>query len=161
MKPTLTTSLVCAAFAATTFALVAFAVSSNNEPAASDAPSADATDRAALVERGRYIVHGVGMCVDCHSPRNERGEFLEGKHLTGAPIPFAPTVPMPAWAAAAPRLAGLPAGYSEQDMIHFLTTGERPHGQPPARPPMPPYRMNRADAEAVVAYVHSLSAGTP
>ena len=34
-------------------------------------------------------------------------------------------------------------------------TGLAPNGQP-ARPPMPQYKMNRADAEAVVAYLESL-----
>jgi len=69
-----------------------------------------------------------------------------------------PTVPMP-WAGAAPRIAGLPAGYSHDDMVHFLMTGERPHGLPPPMPPMPAYRMNRDDAEATVAYVQSLPTG--
>jgi len=28
---------------------------------------------AAKVERGKYLVENVGMCGDCHTPRNERG----------------------------------------------------------------------------------------
>jgi hypothetical protein len=107
------------------------------------------------IAHGRYIVHGVGMCIDCHSPRNERGEFVEAQHLMGSALPFAPTVPMP-WANAAPGIAGFPAGYSEGDLINFLMTGQRPHGKPHAAPPMPEYRMSRADAEAVTAYLRSL-----
>lgn len=112
----------------------------------------------AQLKRGEYIVHGVGLCIDCHSPRAQDGSFLAGRHLTGSALPFAPTVPMPAWANAAPGIAGLPAGWDESAMVRFLTTGERPNNLPPTRPPMPPYRMNRADAEAVTAYIKSLPA---
>lgn len=114
-------------------------------------------DDSTLVERGRYLVNNAVLCIDCHSPRNERGEHIAGMDLTGAPIPFAPTVPMP-FALAAPSLAGLPVGYSEADLVNFLMTGERPNGTPPTMPPMPPYRLNREDAESVVAYIHSLPA---
>jgi mono/diheme cytochrome c family protein len=113
-------------------------------------------DDPARVERGRQLVHRVVLCIDCHSPRAENGEFIEDRHLTGSQLAFAATVPMP-WAPVAPPLAGLPAGYSEADLVHFLMTGERPHGMPAPRPPMPPYRLDQAEAEAVVAYVHSLA----
>lgn len=109
------------------------------------------------VERGRYLVTQLGLCTDCHSPHNERGEPVAGRHLTGAQIPFKPVVKMP-WATFAPPLAGLPEGFSEEQLAHFLMTGERPNGRPAALPPMPPYRMNRDDAEAVVAYLRSLPA---
>lgn len=110
-----------------------------------------------LVERGKYIVHGIGLCIDCHSPRDERGEFIESRHLTGAPLPFKPAVEMP-WMPAAPRIAGFPTGYTAEDLVQFLMTGQRPHGLPPPLPPMPPYRMNREDAEATVAYLRTLAA---
>lgn len=115
-------------------------------------PAAPTADRLA---RGHYLVFRTGLCIDCHSPRNEKGEHIESQHLMGAPIPFAPTVPMP-WVTAAPRLAGLPAGFTEEQFIHFLMTGERPEGRPPALPPMPPYRYDRDDAIAIAAYLRSL-----
>ncbi len=105
-------------------------------------------------ERGRYLVHQAGMCIDCHSPRDEKGQFLESKHLTGAPVGFKPTVEMP-WMPVSPPIAGLPAGFSEEAMIHFLMTGERPNGKP-TLPPMPPYRLNREDAEAITFYLRDL-----
>ena len=117
-------------------------------------PASVATD---IVARGRYLVMRSGLCIDCHSPRTEKGEFIESQHLTGAPIPFQPTVPMP-WVPAAPRLAGLPTGFTEADLVHFLMTGERPHGRPPALPPMPPYRFNREDAQAIAAFLRTLPA---
>jgi mono/diheme cytochrome c family protein len=107
------------------------------------------------LERGKYLVHQVGMCIDCHSPRDEKGAFIEARHLTGSPLPFAPTVPMP-WMPASPKIAGLPAGFTKADTVHFLMTGERPNGKPAPLPPMPPYRMNRDDAESVASYLQSL-----
>jgi len=111
-------------------------------------------ERAELVARGRYLADNVAGCADCHSPRNERGEFIKGQWLMGAPLAFAPTVPMPAWAAVAPPIAGLPA-MTEAQAIAFLQTGIRPDGSRP-RPPMPEFRFNEADATAVVAYLKSL-----
>lgn len=106
-----------------------------------------------LIERGRIFVHNTGMCTDCHSPRDEKGQFIEGKHLMGSVLTFAPTVPMP-WAPAAPMIAGL-EGYTNEQAVKFLMTGERPSGTPP-RPPMPAYRLQEDDARAVVAYLKSL-----
>lgn len=158
MNSKISPSLTAVAVAVTTFALVAFAEPAPATNRAARKPAL--VDSPALVSRGNYLVHQVGMCIDCHSPRGERGEFLEDKHLTGSALPFAPSVPMPAWAPAAPHIAGLPSGWSEDQMVHFLMTGERPNNLPPPMPPMPPYRMNKADAEAVAAYVHSLGNGS-
>jgi len=105
--------------------------------------------------RGRYIVEKVGLCADCHSPRNERGEFVMARWLQGAPLAFAPTVPMPAWAAAAPAIAGLPS-MSEAQAAEFLQHGTRPDGSQP-RPPMPEFRLSADDAAAVAAYLKSLA----
>jgi len=134
-------------------ASVSFLRAQTGPTPASPAPASDTVQ----VERGRYLVMSAGLCIDCHSPRNEKGEFIESQHLTGAPIMFLPTVPMP-WVPAAPRLAGLPAGFTESEVAQFLVTGERPHGRPPALPPMPPYRFNHEDAAAIAAYLHSLPA---
>ena len=132
--------------------VVALADSVGSSQSKTSAAGADA----ALLKRGEYLVHGIGLCADCHSPRNPDGSFVAERHLTGSAIPFAPTVPMPAWAAAAPGIAGLPTGWDDEAMVRFLTTGERPNNLPISRPPMPPYRMNRGDAEAVTAYLRSL-----
>jgi hypothetical protein len=56
---------------------------------------------------------------------------------------------------AAPPIAGLPSMTEAQGVV-FLTTGKRPDGSSP-RPPMPEFRLNTADASAVVAYLKSLS----
>ncbi|MEW5726886.1 MAG: c-type cytochrome [Pseudomonadota bacterium] len=109
------------------------------------------------VERGRYLVEGVGLCADCHTPRDATGRPDGAKALHGSAIGFAPLVPVPGWADTAPALAGGRPGWTRSQMIDFLTTGVRPGGEP-ARPPMPPYRLNRQDAEAVAVYLESLPA---
>lgn len=111
---------------------------------------------AGLIKRGEYLVNNVGMCGDCHTPRGERGALVMEKHLQGAPLGFAPSVPMPVWADYALPIAGLPGGWGEADMVKYLTEGVRPGGLPPTRPPMPEFRLNEADAKAVAAYIRSL-----
>lgn len=118
---------------------------------------ASASTAADKLELGRYLVFRTGLCIDCHSPRDEQGDFIASRHLAGAVIPFAPTVPIP-WVPFAPRLAGLPAGFTEEQLVHFLMTGERPYGRGRPLPPMPPYRFNREEAVAIAAYLRSLPA---
>lgn len=105
-------------------------------------------------ERGEYIVKDVGMCADCHTPRDAQGGLIQSAWLHGAPIDFRPLHPMP-FAVSAPSIAGLPAGYTPEQLVHFLETGLRPNGSP-ARPPMPAYRLDPDDARAVVAYLATL-----
>jgi mono/diheme cytochrome c family protein len=112
-----------------------------------------ASDKA-KIERGRYLVQGMAACGDCHTPTNEKGEPLPGKELKGAPLMFKPTVPVPNWADKAPNIAGLP-GWEDAAAVKFFMTGVAYNDLPP-RAPMPPYRMNKEDAEAVVAYLRSL-----
>jgi mono/diheme cytochrome c family protein len=108
----------------------------------------------AQIARGEYLVKAIGQCGDCHTPMNDHGEFVMDNWLQGAKLNFAPVAPVPNWADAAPDIAGLP-GWEQEKAIQFFMTGLAPNGQP-ARPPMPQYKMNRADAEAVVAYLKSL-----
>lgn len=110
--------------------------------------------RTGSIERGRYLVHEVAMCIDCHSPRGPDGQFVETQHLTGSPLAFVPTIEMP-WTDVAPPIAGLP-GYTREQAITFLMTGERP-SKTPILPPMPAVRMDRADAESVADYLFSLN----
>lgn len=147
MKPSTLVLASVGALAALAHVALAAGAGTRTAPAS---PSVEAR-----LERGRVLVHRVVLCTDCHSPRNEQGEHIESRHLTGAAVPFQPVVPMP-WATFAPGLAGIPAGYTEAQLVHFLMTGERPHGLPAPRPPMPPYRLDRDDAEAVAAYLKSL-----
>jgi mono/diheme cytochrome c family protein len=108
------------------------------------------------VAHGKYLVERLGMCGDCHTPRDQKGQPIAGQTLRGAPLAFQPTVQMP-WTDNAPNIAGLP-GWEEADAIKFLMTGKT-NNDIPARPPMPGYRLNKADATAIVHYLRSLAPG--
>lgn len=114
-----------------------------------------ATGNQSQIERGRYIVENVAMCELCHTPRNENGEPDRAHWLEGGPAQLRPAYPSPYWALVEPRIAGRPPG-TDADFIKLLTTGISRTGNPP-NPPMPPFRMTRADAEAVLAYLKSLT----
>ncbi len=104
--------------------------------------------------RGKYLVEDIGLCGDCHTPHNDQGEPVKEQFLKGAPIDFKPNVPVPGWAEEASNIAGLP-GWEKDAAIKFLMTGIAHNGLP-ARPPMPQFRYNQQDAEAIVAYLKSV-----
>jgi mono/diheme cytochrome c family protein len=112
---------------------------------------------AQLIERGDYLVNGVVLCGDCHTPRLPNMAPDESRPLQGSDVP--PMGPPEIFATIAPPIAGGPANYSEEQFISFLQTGVRPDGSQP-RPPMPPYRLNEDDARAVAAYIRSLPAAS-
>ena len=124
-------------------ATVAFAADINNSPAGS-----------AQIEHGKYLVERVCLCGDCHSPRNDKGEFDRAQWLQGELISFKPDHPMP-FAAIAPPIAGLPSYAKDEAALKFLETGTNAVGKR-AMAPVPPFRFNHEDALAVVAYLRSL-----
>ena len=124
-------------------ASVLLAADTNNPPAAS-----------AQIEQGKYLVERVGLCGDCHSPRNDKGEFDRAQWLQGELISFKPDHPMP-FAAIAPPIAGLPSYAKDEAALKFLETGTNAAGKR-AMAPMPQFRFNHEDALAVVAYLRSL-----
>jgi mono/diheme cytochrome c family protein len=120
-------------------------------PLVCNAGTAAAAQNRDAVARGRYLVEWVAVCGDCHTPTID-GKRDQAHWLDGAVFPYkAP----PGFATVAPRIAGLPAGWSKEQTVRFLETGIRPDGTR-ARPPMPLYRLNREDANAVVSYLESL-----
>jgi mono/diheme cytochrome c family protein len=106
------------------------------------------------LQRGKYLATRIGLCQDCHTPRDQKGAYIQEKWLQGAPIIFKPTVEM-TWAGTAPPIAGL-EGWSDPQIIKFLTTGVDRDGKR-ARPPMPEYRFSQADASALATYLRSLN----
>ncbi len=135
---------------------LSFAAASSSAGSPSEtAPELSAGQKAnPQLTRGRYLVEHIGLCADCHTPRNEKGQFVREQWLKGAQLPFQPLVPMP-WSPAAPPIAGLPS-MTEVQAIEFMRTGKRPDGSVP-RPPMPEFRFSDEDATAVVAYLKSLT----
>lgn len=107
------------------------------------------------VARGKYIVDGVAMCGMCHTPRTDSGELDTSHRLDGASVWLMPAHPTENWPLKAPRIAGTPPA-SDEDMIRLLSTGVWTDGSH-LRPPMPQFRMSREDADAVVAYLRSLT----
>jgi mono/diheme cytochrome c family protein len=106
------------------------------------------------VERGDYLVNKVAMCPQCHTPRDSNGALDSRRPLEGAPELFQPPNPDANWPLKAPRIGGNPPA-SDQELIKLLTTGIWTDGKP-LRLPMMPFRMNEADARAVVAYLKSV-----
>ena len=122
---------------------------------------ASAQDEAAAggsnaVERGRYLVHDVAMCVQCHSPRNENGQIIERQILRGGTVPVEGPrwVADADWAYLAPDLRALARARADY-LTTVLITGERPDGSQP-KSPMPSFRLTGQDAEAIVEYLRSL-----
>ncbi len=109
------------------------------------------------VAHGAYIVNNVAMCPTCHTPRTADGQMNRSQWLQGGPIVYLPANPTPNWPLYEPRIGGaLPT--SDAGMINLLTTGFWIDGKE-LRDPMPKFHMNRADAEAVVAYLKTVSSG--
>ena len=109
---------------------------------------------AEAMSRGRYLVECVGMCADCHTPRDARGEFDRARWLQGSTMESRPIRPVPGWAEKVPGIAGLPK-LGDAAVIRLLETGLRPDGKRPG-PPMPQYRLSHEDAAAVADYLKSL-----
>jgi mono/diheme cytochrome c family protein len=107
----------------------------------------------AQIQRGKYLVENVAMCADCHTPRDDKGQFDRSQWLQGNLLDFKPDHPMP-FAAVAVPIAGLP-GFTDEQAAKFLETGVDVAGKP-AMWPMPQFRLNHDDAVAVVAYLRSL-----
>jgi mono/diheme cytochrome c family protein len=135
---------------AISFAALALAVAAAGVPQ----QQADSPPTAAMIEHGSYLVQHVAMCVQCHTPRDSDGNLIPSLLLHGEAMPIRSPFPYVEWAVRAPHIAGLP-GYSVAQGVRLLTEGITASGVRP-KPPMPPFRMTREDAEAVVAYLKSL-----
>jgi cytochrome c553 len=144
---------VCVAIGAASVFMVK--LETRAQPGDDQARPDESQARPTPVEHGKYIVHHVAMCIHCHTPRSEDGVLDPQRLLQGAPMPVESPFPRQQWAFQAPKIAGLPGGWSEQDLVKFLQTGETPTGHQP-QPPMPPFRLSEEDAQSVAAYLKSL-----
>src|SRR5688572_10250594 len=121
----------------------------------------DATSTESPVERGRYLVNNVAACIDCHSPRDEAGQFVEGMFLAGTAC-FAE---LPNGSCLNTRNltnheTGL-ANRSDEEIKRMIRDGIRPAatGDEPLSPVMPYYvlhNMSDSDLDAVVAYLRTV-----
>lgn len=116
----------------------------------------------AVVERGRYLVHNVAVCVDCHTPRTATGQLDEDKLLSGVEcfIDVDPTddaVGCLHTRNLTDHETGL-RNRSDQEIKDMFMRGERPDGKA-LHPVMPYYvfgNMTEADGDAIVAYLRTL-----
>lgn len=106
------------------------------------------------VAHGKYIVENVAMCGQCHTPTDSNGNSDRSRWLQGSSVPYMPARPTANWPISVPRIGGTPPA-NDADMVTLLTTGVWTDGNH-LRLPMPQFRMDRSDAEAVVAYLKSL-----
>lgn len=146
----------------TTLILIALAVVIASDTRVASAQEAKKTTPApatanagSAVARGQYLVEGVAMCATCHTPRLTNGQLDRSRWLAGAPVPYQPSQPTANWPTVAPRIAGQTPTNME-GMVILLTTGIWIDGKP-LRDPMPKFKMTKADAEAVVAYLKSVT----
>ncbi len=127
------------------FLLAVVAVSAQKPQAAVPPPN--------LAARGEYLATSVAMCVQCHSPRDEKNEIIGALRFTGAPIPFKSPYANREWASVAPNIRSL-SGWTDEQMVMLLTEG-RVGDRPVPRSPMPPFRMSPDDARAIIAFLRA------
>ena len=72
-----------------------------------------------MVAHGEYLVKDIGQCADCHTPMNDKGEFVQDKWLQGTKLTFTSTVPVPGWADTSVNIAGLP-GWDHAQAVQVL-----------------------------------------
>jgi len=109
-----------------------------------------------LLERGAYLVNGIGNCGNCHSPQEPDGT------LSGPPLSGGKALLAKAFTAYPPNLTpdietGL-GRWTEDQIVTAIREGRRPDGTL-LRPPMPVafYRgMSDRDAHAIAVYLRSL-----
>jgi Cytochrome c len=148
-------SLRSSFIAAAAMAAAVTAVIAQSQAPAAPAQTAPAPSAAGgSVEHGRYLVHNVAMCAECHSPRDEQGNVIQSQEFMGAPIPFRPPWAND-WALIAPRNKGLP-GYDDALAMRLLTEGAIGRDGKQLRAPMPRFHMSKQDATDVIAYMRSL-----
>lgn len=120
----------------------------------------EGTDPSVLLNRGAYLVNGLGHCSACHSPRNAMGAVSERTALGGGMIPqtrwYAPSL-------RAANEAGV-SEWSDEDVTALLTIGisERGHASGPMAEVVAnsTQYLSPSDARAMSAYLRSLAPST-
>jgi mono/diheme cytochrome c family protein len=104
------------------------------------------------LERGRYLVH-VAHCINCHTPRDEKGKPLPGMEFAGG-------ADIDGFGVASANITPDPSGigyYDERLFIRTLRTGHV--GARPLRPPMPWWvfrNMSDSDLKAIFTYLRTV-----
>lgn len=111
--------------------------------------------------RGAYLVQGLGHCNECHITRDALGGMRSDQALSGGQIPvqnwYAPDL--------STQANGGLEGWSEQDIVNLLKTGQSDKGT--AFGPMAEVvarstqHMHESDLRAIATYLQSLPARSP
>src|ERR1700756_1074651 len=106
------------------------------------------------VDRGRYLVRGIGTCGNCHSPTPESGFPSADEPLSGGEAIVAPI-----FKSYPPNITSDPKSgigtWTEDQIVTALRDGKRPDGRI-IRPPMPIAfirHISDQDAYAIAAYL--------
>ena len=98
----------------------------------------------AAIERGRYLVHKVSLCIECH------GEDLGGKQVVETPLTRL-------WGSnLTTGRGGLGATYTDADFVRALTHGVTKNGQSVLFMPSQDYKFTEADTSALIAFIRSV-----
>ena len=98
----------------------------------------------AAIERGRYLVHKVSLCIECH------GEDLGGKQVVETPLTRL-------WGTnLTTGRGGLGATYTDADFVRSLTHGVKKNGQSVLFMPSQDYKFTEADTNALIAFIRSV-----
>lgn len=108
-----------------------------------------------VVNRGRYLVHALGHCGECHTPRNLLGASVTNRFLAGGEGPEGKRIPnlTPA------RLKS----WSDAELAEYLRTGTTPDGDS-ASATMEEVILNTTskltaeDLQALIAYLRAVPA---
>jgi len=111
--------------------------------------------RSPQVNRGAYLVEGLGHCGECHTPRDSLGGMIVDKKMAGAPDPegktFTPNI--------TPHETGI-GSWSERDIAYSLESGFTPSGDVMggvmAKVVSNMAKLTKEDREAIAAYLKSL-----
>jgi mono/diheme cytochrome c family protein len=107
----------------------------------------------APVNRGAYLVHALGHCGECHTPRNSLGGpkfdrlLAGGKGIDGKRVPNLTPTRLKSW--------------TDAELRQFFLTGDTPDGDSAAEPMDEVIRTNTSrltaeDRDAMIAYLRSL-----
>ncbi len=117
--------------------------------------------RSAEWNRGAYLVHGLGHCTACHTPRNALGAERKAQALGGGMVAgqgwYAPALDMSAEAGV--------AQWPLQDVVALLQTGVAPQGSVTGPMAEVVFRSTQhltdADARAMAVYLQALPQRSP
>jgi len=112
-----------------------------------------------LVERGRYLVEGLGACANCHTPKGPGGDLAARRFAGGFEVDEPPFGTWIAPNITPDRETGI-GGWTDAEIARAIREGKHRDGHT-LGPPMPfaQYRrLSDRDVRAMVAYLRTLPA---